>query len=123
MKLATVRKFALALPQVTEEPHFHLTSFRVRGKIFVTVPPEETHLHVLVDETQREPALALHPKFIEKLWWGGKVRGLRVALAGADPGVVKTLVRAAWEAKAPQPRRRPAGPSTPRGRAGRTRRG
>jgi hypothetical protein len=116
MKLAAVRKLALALPDVTEEPHFHLSSFRVRGKIFVTVPPEETHLHVFLDETQREPALALHPEFVEKLWWGGKVRGLRVALADAEPAVVKELLRAAWEAKAPKRRRAPAR----RSRAGRT---
>jgi hypothetical protein len=123
MKLAAVRKFALALPEVTEEPHFHLSSFRVRGKIFVTVPPEETHLHVFVDETQREPALARNPTFIEKLWWGGKVRGLRVALADADPAVVKALVRAAWEAKAPRARGQPAPRSKARGASGRARRG
>jgi hypothetical protein len=109
MKLATLRKFALSLPGVTEEPHFHFSSFRVLGKIFVTVPPEGTHLHVFVDETQREPALALHAAFVEKLWWGKKVHGLKVTLAKADAAVVKALVRAAWEAKAPRSLRGPAG--------------
>ena len=100
MKLAAVRKFALALPEVTEEPHFHLTSFRVRGKIFVTAPTEGTHLHVFVDDVLRGPALTAHGDFIEKLLWGGKVCGLRIALAAAKPAVVDNLVRAAWEAKA-----------------------
>jgi hypothetical protein len=99
MKLAAVRKFAFSLPEVTEEPHFDMTSFRVRGKIFVTAPPEETHIHVFVDDALRGPALAVHPDFIEPLLWGGKVRGLRIALAGATPGVVENLVRAAWEEK------------------------
>jgi hypothetical protein len=99
VKLAVVRKFAMALPEVTEEPHFHLTSFRVRGKIFVTAPPEETHLHVFVDDALRGPALAVHPDFIEPLLWGGNVRGLRIALAAAKPAVVENLVRAAWEGK------------------------
>ncbi|WP_373521816.1 MmcQ/YjbR family DNA-binding protein [Aquiflexum sp.] len=31
-----VRSFALSLPEVTEEPHFEKTSFRVKKKIFVT---------------------------------------------------------------------------------------
>ena len=102
MKLAAVRKYAMALPEVTEEPHFHFSSFRVRGKMIVTVPPEETHIHVFVDDSQREPALALYPEFVEKLFWAGKVRGLRISLAAASPTVVKSLVRAAWEAKAPK---------------------
>ncbi len=99
MKLAAVRKFAMALPEVTEAPHFDMTSFRVRGKIFVTAPPEGTHLHVFVDDALRGPALAVHPDFIEPLLWGGKVRGLRIALATAKPAVVENLVRAAWEEK------------------------
>jgi hypothetical protein len=33
--LGPARRFALALPGVTEEPHFGMLSFRVRGKIFI----------------------------------------------------------------------------------------
>lgn len=102
MMLSAVRRFAMSLPEVTEEPHFRYSSFRVRGKMLVTVPPGETHIHVFVDEALREPALALYSDYIEKLFWAGKVRGLRIALAKADPSVVKSLVRAAWQAKAPR---------------------
>lgn len=101
-KLDSVRRQALALPEVTEQPHFDYASFRVGGKIFVTVPPDGQHLHVFVDEPQRELALALHGAFVEKLWWGGKVVGLRVNLADADPHVVDELVRQAWARKAPR---------------------
>ena len=31
-----LRDIAMALPEVTEAPHFEATSFRVRGKIFAT---------------------------------------------------------------------------------------
>ena len=34
MKLADVRRLALALPEATESPHFDRTSFRVRDKMF-----------------------------------------------------------------------------------------
>ena len=37
MKLSQLRTLALSLPEVTEEPHFEKTSFRVRKKIFATV--------------------------------------------------------------------------------------
>jgi len=102
MKIAQVRQCALALPHATEEPHFEYSSFRVRGRIFVTVPPDEKHIHVFVGEPDREMALALHPGFLEKLIWGGKVRGLRVLLSKASPAVVSRLVRAAWVHKAPK---------------------
>jgi len=45
MKVAEVRCYALSLPDTTEEPHFEYSSFRVRGKIFVTVPPDKEHIH------------------------------------------------------------------------------
>jgi len=102
MRYADARRFVLSLPEVTEEPHFHYASYRVRGKIFVTVPPGQTHLHLFVADHDRESALALDPSFLEKLLWGGKVVGLRAELARARPAVVKDLVRRAWLIKAPK---------------------
>ncbi|HXC58225.1 MAG TPA: MmcQ/YjbR family DNA-binding protein [Steroidobacteraceae bacterium] len=96
MTLTQVRKFSLSLRDATEEPHFDRTSFRVNGRIFVTAQPTEPFIHIFVDETQREPALAMHPDCMEKLLWGGKVVGLRVALNKAPVESVKDLIRAAW---------------------------
>src|SRR5215475_10785087 len=102
MNVTQVRQYALSLPDTTEEPHFEYSSFRVRGKIFVTVPPDEEHIHVFVDDEERERALAVHSTFLEKLVWGGKVRGLRVSLSNAMPEVVNDLIRAAWTRRAPK---------------------
>jgi hypothetical protein len=102
MNIAQVRRHALSLAEVTEEPHHHFSSFRVGGKIFVTVPPEETHIHIFVSEDQRELALSLEPECLEKLLWGGKVVGLRVDLAKAPGAVVKRMVSQAWGYKAPK---------------------
>lgn len=104
MKLAQVRRCAMALAEVTEQPHHEYSSFRVRGKIFVTVPPDEQHVHVFTDEASREQALALYPEFAEKRLWGGKVVGLRLSLAAADTNAVEALVRAAWQFKRPAAR-------------------
>ena len=73
MKIAQVRRFALSLPEVREEPHFQYSSFRIRGKIFATVPPDGKYLHVFVSEDEREIAVALDPEFLEDLHRGGKV--------------------------------------------------
>jgi hypothetical protein len=106
MKLDDVRTHALSLEAVTEAPHHTYSSFRVRDKIFVTIPPEETHVHVFLGEEDREQALAMHPAFVEKLFWGSKVLGLRVALAKATPSVVRALVTKAYETRV----RKDAGP-------------
>ena len=89
----------MSLDAVTEEPHHHYSSFRVRGKIFATIPPAEDVIHVFVGEEDREPVLALYPDFIEKLLWGGKVVGLRVSLSSAKPVVVKSLMIKAYETR------------------------
>jgi hypothetical protein len=110
MKIDAVRKYAMALEAVTEEPHHDYSSFRVRGKIFVTVPPSAEVIHVFVAEEDRETAFALYPGFLEKLLWGGKVVGLRVALASANSTAVKALVRKAYETRV----LKDAGPKRPR---------
>ena len=102
MQIAAVRKFALSLPEAAELPHFEYASFRVRGKIFATVPPDGLHVHIFVGDEDREPALEMHPEFAQKLLWGGKVVGLRVALGKAEPAVVKSLLERAWRRKAPK---------------------
>jgi hypothetical protein len=90
------------LPEVKEQPHFDYASFRVGGKIFVTVPPDEEHVHVFVGEEHRKAFLAMYPQYIRELTWGKKVVGLRIALADADAAVVKQLISFAWQNKAPK---------------------
>ena len=102
VKIQDVRRLAMSLPEVTEEPHFEYTSFRVKGRIFATAPPDSEHLHIFVAEEDRELALVKEPDVVEKLWWGGKVRGLRVALRGARAPLVAGLLKKAWLRKAPK---------------------
>ena len=97
-----IRQFALSLPEVTEEPHHHFSSFRVAGKIFTTIPPDECHLHIFVDEFKREMMLQIDPETYEKLWWGKKVLGLRADLAKATEQDVEDLLQNAWTHKAPK---------------------
>jgi hypothetical protein len=102
VKLTDARRIAMSLPEVTEEPHFESTSFRVKGKIFATAPPGGQYLHIFVADEDRELPLLLEPGAIEKLWWGGKVRGLRVTLHTAKKPMVAGLLKKAWLRKAPK---------------------
>ena len=99
MRFDTVRRHALSLADATEEPHHAFSSFRVRGRIFVTVPPGETAIHVFLDEEDRERTLAMHPEWATKLMWGRKALGVRIELAAAPAAAVKHLVSRAHETR------------------------
>ena len=102
VKLDEVRKVVLALPDTTEEPHHNFGSFRVRGRIFVTIPPGGELLHIFLPEQQRELALAMDPEFLEPVRWGSKVLGVRANLPSARKATVLSLVRQAYAFKSAQ---------------------
>ena len=97
-----VRIFALSLPEATEEPHFEMTSFRVKGKIFATAPPDEAWLHVFVTPEEADASVAEDPAAFELLRWGKRVSGVRVLLAAAEFGRVRELVEDSWRRRAPR---------------------
>jgi hypothetical protein len=103
VRLDTARRFALSLPETTEEPHFEKSSFRVRGKIFATVPEGGKSLHVLVDPAEWHALIEEHPGAFEEIVWGKQVRHdwVRVQLAAADRAQVHELLEEAWRRKAP----------------------
>ena len=98
---AAARRLALSFPEATEEPHFDLGSFRVRGKIFVTVPDRQ-HFRVFVDEHESRAAAAEDPDAFERLWWGKKLSGLSVTLAAVERDRLAELLDDAWRRKAPK---------------------
>lgn len=100
VKLEDARKFALALPDTTEEPHHTYGSFRVRGKIFVTIPPGGELLHIFLPEQQRELALAMDPEFLEPVHWGNRVLGVRARLPLARKATLLSLIEQAYAFKA-----------------------
>jgi hypothetical protein len=99
---ADVRRLALSLPEVTEAPHHDMTSFRVGGKLFATMPPEGDRVHIFVGEDEVAASCAEHPGTVEELWWGKKLSGCRVHLAKAKTAVVRELLTEAWHRKAPK---------------------
>lgn len=101
MNAADVRQFALALPGATEEPHFHFQSFRVGGKIFATMPPENQLLHVFVPAEEREAVVLAFPEACSELQWGKRLVGVRVELARASRELVEGLLRTAYDSHSP----------------------
>ncbi len=53
-QIKVVRKFALSLPEATEEPHFEKTSFRVKKKIFATYDKTNHRICVKFSEVDQD---------------------------------------------------------------------
>ena len=100
MQIQQVRRLALSLPETTEQPHHDMTSFRVNGKIFATVPPSKDVVHIFLGEDEIYACIAEDPDIFEELWWGKKLEGLRVFLRSADANQVDELLHKAWRRKA-----------------------
>jgi hypothetical protein len=103
VKLDSARKFALSLPETTEEPHFEKSSFRVKRKIFATVPEGGKHLHICVQPEEAEALLAEDPAAFQPIVWGQNLKTdwIRVNLGKTTAAQVKELLEDAWRLKAP----------------------
>ena len=84
-----------------EQGHFGNPSFRVRGKIFATVP-DERHVNLMIDPFDVDAAIRAAPESCEELWWGKELRGVRVSLLDANPRMLADLLREAWTRRAPR---------------------
>jgi hypothetical protein len=93
--------FALSLPEAAEQDHHGIASFRVRGRIFATVPDDD-HLRIMVDEGEIRAAVADDPEAFAEFWWGSRLSCVVVDLRRAPPDHVRELVTEAWRRRAPK---------------------
>jgi hypothetical protein len=102
MRAATVRSFALGLPEAEERETWDTATFRVRNKIFAMFSEHERHVWIksTTDEqvalTQMEPQTYFVPPYVGSKGWIG------VVLATADRGEVEDLLTEAWRLTAPK---------------------
>jgi hypothetical protein len=99
---AAVRRIALSLPGSSEAPHHDMTSYRVMGKIFATVPPAGDRVHIFVGADETAAYCAEFPGVVEELWWGKKLSGCRVTLRSATAPLLREMLRESWRRKAPK---------------------
>ena len=95
-----VRKLALAMPGVEERDHHGFPSFRVKGKIFCTLP-DAAHANVMLAPDDATAAASLAGHAVSELWWGKKLSGVKVDLKKADAALLRALLADAWTGKAP----------------------
>ena len=74
VSIETVRQLALSFPETEEQPHFHLTSFRVKKKIFCTIHEKDNRIMVKLTAPDQSVFCAFDDKIIYPVpgGWGKK---------------------------------------------------
>lgn len=91
VSLAEARGIALGLAGSEEKDHHGRASFRVRGKIYATVP-DPTHLNVMLDDAGIRAAVDRWPETCDFVHWGAKLAAVSVDLEGATVPMLTSLL-------------------------------
>lgn len=96
---SAVRRLALALPEVVEGAHFRRPDFRVRNRVFATLPPDAG---IVVLKSLPTNVDALVSSDSATFWneWRGRWVGVR--LERVTLAVLRELVADAWRVAAPR---------------------
>jgi hypothetical protein len=97
------RSEALRLPETSEEAHMGHPDFRVRGKIFATLGPDEAWGMVKLTPEQQAVFVRTEPKVFHPVngAWGRR-GGTYVRLEAATEPAVRQALVAAWRNTAPK---------------------
>ncbi|WP_411112463.1 MmcQ/YjbR family DNA-binding protein [Streptomyces sp. 029-5] len=97
-----VRRIALSLPQTVEKEAWSMPTFRVAGKMFVTVPDDQTSFAVRCPRYERTELIAAEP---EKFWVPPHEAGsawVRVRLSALeDLDELRDILLDSWKQAAP----------------------
>lgn len=97
------RRLALRLPEASEDAHMGHPDFRVRGKIFATLGPDEDWGMVKLAADQQSAFVRAEPDVFQPFNGAWGRRGCtRVCLAAAQELTVRQALVAAWRNTAPK---------------------
>src|SRR5437762_12494894 len=103
MTPAAFRRLALNLPATIESAHMGHPDFRVRGKIFATLGPDETWGMVKLTPDQQALFVRREPDAFQPFPGAWGRRGCtKVLLAAAEEPSVRQALAAAWRHTAPR---------------------
>jgi hypothetical protein len=98
-----IRRLALSFPETVEQPHFDRASFRVRGKIFATLPPGGELVMLRLPVEVKEAVIAADPAAHQPLPGAWERSGsTQLRIGRMDEAKLSDLVRLAWRGVAPK---------------------
>ncbi|MET9493731.1 MmcQ/YjbR family DNA-binding protein [Streptomyces sp. NPDC006552] len=97
-----VRAIALSLPETTEKTAWSMPTFRVAGKMFATLPEEETSIAVRCPKEERDELVLAEPR---KFWIArheASFAWVRARLAALDDtDELRAVLTDSWRQAAP----------------------
>ncbi len=97
------RRLALSLPEAVERAHMGHPDFRVRGKIFATIWPDEEWAMVKLTPQEQTAFVRSEPEIFQPVSGAWGARGCtKVRLAKATQDAVRRALIAAWRSTAPK---------------------
>lgn len=97
------RELALSLPEAEERSHMGHPDFRVGGKIFATIAPDDSKAMAKLTADQQQTLVRSEPKvFVPVNGAWGKRGATYVLLANASEPSVRQALIAAWRNTAPK---------------------
>jgi hypothetical protein len=102
MRAATVRAFALSLPEAEERETWETATFRVRSKIFTMFDERERHLWIKSVFDEQRALIAENPEAFFVPSYVGSKGWIGVVVAKAERGEIEELITEAWRMTAPK---------------------
>jgi hypothetical protein len=103
MTVREYRTLALSFPEAVEREHMGHPDFRVGGKIFATLWPDDGWGMVKLTLEQQEFFIENHPKAFQAISGGWGARGAtKVLLPHATRAIVRLAMQTAWRNTAPK---------------------
>src|SRR5918911_1132985 len=99
----SIRELALALPEVEEHDHWGRPSFRVSGKIFATLWPDEQRAMLKLPPAEQAALIMLDPETFSAMpgIWGQR-GSTYVQLHTVERTAFQTALKTAWCGAAPK---------------------
>jgi len=102
ISIEQARKVALSLPESEEKPHFHLTSFRIKDKIFATIHADKNYVMVKLSAIDQSVFCAYNKEVIFPVPGGwGKKGATFIDLKKVNKSMLLDALSTAWKTTAP----------------------
>ena len=102
ISIEQARRAALSLPETEEKPHFHLTSFRIKNKIFATIHADKNYMMVKLSEIDQSVFCSYNKEVIFPVPGGwGKHGATFINLKKVKKAMLLDALKTAWKTTAP----------------------